>query len=256
MADDETKSKENEVRNDDSEASVNDETESICENARGDQESSASASDNMSDLAVNQATDSETKNHQFKIPNFAVPCVPPSPLLSISLKARNDKSSLPNVSKIKSIVKSSDLELTTSGVKQKLDEHVVQLLAPYTEPDWGGKADSSEEYSFDVLKSGTIIGNIPLKGQSYFVFGRLQSCDVTLEHPSLSRYHAVIQHSKEVSHTYEKGWYIYDLDSTHGTWVNKRRLKPKQYYRLKVGYVIKFGGSSRLHILQVMKRKG
>ena len=123
----------------------------------------------------------------------------------------------------------------------------VAIPLPYNEPDWSGAPDE-DEYSFEVLKNGQIVDNFPLN-KSFFVFGRLPSCDVTLEHPSLSRYHAVIQFSKALP-DHEQGWYIYDLDSTHGTWINKRKLFPNKYYRLKVGYVIKFGGSSRLHILQ------
>ncbi|KAM7445046.1 Kanadaptin [Porites harrisoni] len=38
--------------------------------------------------------------------------------------------------------------------------------------------------------------------------------------------------------------------TTHGTTVNKSRIEPKRYYRLRVGYVFKSGGSSRLFILQ------
>lgn len=114
----------------------------------------------------------------------------------------------------------------------------------YQEPDWSGLTD--KEYSFDVLKNGSIIDTVCLTSKPFYIFGRLPSCDITLEHPSLSRYHAVVQYS-----TKDKGWFVYDLDSTHGTWVNKHKISPKKYHRLKVGYIIKFGGSSRLHILQV-----
>ncbi|KAM7445045.1 Kanadaptin [Porites harrisoni] len=78
----------------------------------------------------------------------------------------------------------------------------------------------------------------------------LPNCDVSLEHPSVSRYHAVIQYKTSDSWNSEKGFYIYDLGRTHGTTVNKSRIEPKRYYRLRVGYVFKSGGSSRLFILQ------
>ncbi|XP_067940040.1 kanadaptin-like isoform X2 [Watersipora subatra] len=45
------------------------------------------------------------------------------------------------------------------------------------------------------------------------------------------------------------GWYLYDLNSTHGTVLNKQRVAPNEFHRLRVGYTFKFGGSSRLHIL-------
>lgn len=123
-----------------------------------------------------------------------------------------------------------------------------RIAIPYKEPSWGGIAE--EEYRFEVLKNGTIIDSIKLD-QSFIVFGRLPSCDIPMEHTSLSRHHAVVQFCKTPSPEQEKGWYLYDLDSTHGTWINKNKVYPKKYYRIRVGHVLKFGGSSRLHILQV-----
>lgn len=46
------------------------------------------------------------------------------------------------------------------------------------------------------------------------------------------------------------GWYLFDLGSTHGTLLNKRQILPNIYSRVHSGYVFKFGGSSRLFILQ------
>ena len=46
------------------------------------------------------------------------------------------------------------------------------------------------------------------------------------------------------------GFYLYDLNSTHGSFHNKNQCFPKTYYRLRVGHMMKFGGSTRLLILQ------
>merc|ERR1719481_225471 len=46
------------------------------------------------------------------------------------------------------------------------------------------------------------------------------------------------------------GFYLFDLDSTHGTLHNKRKCFPKTFYRLRVGHMLKFGGSTRTVILQ------
>ncbi|KAI4872885.1 hypothetical protein NFI96_019018 [Prochilodus magdalenae] len=123
---------------------------------------------------------------------------------------------------------------------------------PYTEPPWAGVA--TVPYSFELLKNGAILDTIPLTQQSYFVVGRLPVCDVSLEHPSISRYHAVVQYrglsGEEESVGEETGFYAYDLGSTHGTFVNKNKIPPKTYIRLRVGHVLKFGGSTRLFILQ------
>ena len=101
-----------------------------------------------------------------------------------------------------------------------------------------------------------MIDKVDLTTKSFHVFGRLPSCDVPMEHPSLSRYHAVIQYCAEPDARHEQGWYLYDLDSTHGTWINKYQVKARVYQRLKVGFMVKFGGSSRLHVLQVVQPSG
>lgn len=124
---------------------------------------------------------------------------------------------------------------------------------PYTEPPWGSVPDIS--YSFELLKNGAILDTVPLTQRSYFVVGRLPVCDVSLEHPSISRYHAVVQYRGRAGQDgvlgEEKAFYAYDLGSTHGTFVNKNKIPPKTYIRLRVGHVLKFGGSTRLFILQV-----
>ncbi|XP_057598467.1 kanadaptin isoform X1 [Hippopotamus amphibius kiboko] len=123
---------------------------------------------------------------------------------------------------------------------------------PYQEPPWGGPATAS--YSLETLKGGTILSTRSLTGMSCCLFGRLPSCDVCLEHPSVSRYHAVLQH--RVSGPDAEcddpgpGFYLYDLGSTHGTFHNKTRLPPRTYCRVHVGHVLRFGGSTRLFLLQ------
>lgn len=123
---------------------------------------------------------------------------------------------------------------------------------PYREPSWGSPATAP--YSLETLKGGTILGTRTLKDTSCCFFGRLASCDICLEHPSVSRYHAVLQHRgadpSGDSDGHEQGFYLYDLGSTHGTFLNKTRIPPRTYCRVHVGHVMRFGGSTRLFILQ------
>lgn len=126
---------------------------------------------------------------------------------------------------------------------------------PYTEPPWGGPPPDTP-YSLEILKNGTVVDTVPLTDMSYIVVGRLPVCNVSLEHPSISRYHAVIQYRGQAGQEgcvgEEKGFYIHDLGSTHGTVVNKNKIPPKTFIRLHVGHVLKFGGSTRLFVLQVL----
>ncbi|XP_038176725.1 kanadaptin isoform X2 [Arvicola amphibius] len=123
---------------------------------------------------------------------------------------------------------------------------------PYQEPSWGSPATAP--YSLETLKGGTILGTRTLKGMSCCLFGRLANCDICLEHPSVSRYHAVLQHRGSdpdgEADSHGQGFYLYDLGSTHGTFLNKTRIPPRTYCRVHVGHVFRFGGSTRLFILQ------
>uniref|UniRef100_A0A8C5MQT4 Solute carrier family 4 member 1 adaptor protein n=1 Tax=Leptobrachium leishanense TaxID=445787 RepID=A0A8C5MQT4_9ANUR len=121
---------------------------------------------------------------------------------------------------------------------------------PYREPSWSGRPQAL--YSLEMLKGGNIVSTKSLNEDDWMVFGRLPSCHVSLEHPSVSRYHAVLQYRQSPGPEpgQEPGFYMYDLDSTHGTFLNKQRISPKTYCRFRVGHVVKFGGSTRLFILQ------
>jgi pSer/pThr/pTyr-binding forkhead associated (FHA) protein len=106
------------------------------------------------------------------------------------------------------------------------------------------------EYTLEVLRNGTIIDYISLSHRPYTVFGRSPDSDVVLDHPTISRYHALVQYKSEFEHGQPAGLYLYDCGSTHGTFMNKKRLEPKVYVRIKIGYIIKFGQSTRLYLVQ------
>ncbi|KAL8185599.1 UNVERIFIED_CONTAM: hypothetical protein K2H54_055558 [Gekko kuhli] len=126
----------------------------------------------------------------------------------------------------------------------------------YQEPPWGGcPAEDSSVYSLEMVKGGAVLGNVGLDGRSWFLVGRAPDCDLSLAHPSVSRHHAVIQRrppppAGEKQQGPEPGLYAYDLDSAHGTFINKARISPRTYCRIRVGHVLRFGGSSRLFVLQ------
>ncbi|XP_065346068.1 kanadaptin [Cloeon dipterum] len=132
-------------------------------------------------------------------------------------------------------------------IKERSKEKLPPL--PYTEPDWGGEV-ATQSYSFEILKNGTIVEQIALNTKSFYVFGRLSNCDIQMNHPSTSRYHAVLQYRSESEADNPKGFYIYDLKSTHGTFMNKQKLKPEVFAPVRVGHMLQIGGSTRMLILQ------
>ena len=52
----------------------------------------------------------------------------------------------------------------------------------YREPDWSDVCENTE-YNLEVLKGGKIIGKYDLSGKSCHVLGKLDTCDLKLEHP-------------------------------------------------------------------------
>lgn len=129
---------------------------------------------------------------------------------------------------------------------------------PYSPPSWGGAP--KHPLHLTVIKHGTVVEQFTLTN-AVTVFGRLPHCDVVLEHPSISRQHAVLQcrpsdgaqagKPGQVLAPQEAGMYVFDLGSTHGTFLNKHRLAPRCYHLLREGQMFRLGGSSRLFLLEV-----
>ncbi|XP_012531728.1 kanadaptin [Monomorium pharaonis] len=145
-----------------------------------------------------------------------------------------------------------DSETSKLTLERSVEENVSfdarNVPVPYLEPKWGGKP--TEEYKLEVLKSGVILDKIDLTERSFYVVGRLPSCDMSLAHPTISRHHAIIQYRAIGDEKNSTGFYLYDLESTHGTFWNGHRIKPRIYVRLHGGHMIRFGCSQRKYILQ------
>ncbi|BAT83190.1 hypothetical protein VIGAN_04030400 [Vigna angularis var. angularis] len=113
---------------------------------------------------------------------------------------------------------------------------------PYKIPPWS--AAPCHQFYLEVLKDGSIIDKFDVCEKGAYMFGRLDLCDFVLEHPTISRFHAVIQFKRSGDA------YLYDLGSTHGTFLNKNQVEKNTYVDLNVGDVIRFGRSSRMFIFQ------
>ncbi|MCD7470916.1 hypothetical protein HAX54_011153 [Datura stramonium] len=113
---------------------------------------------------------------------------------------------------------------------------------PYTIPTWSGRP--CHQFFLEVLKDGSIIDKFDVHKKGAYMFGRVDLCDFVLEHPTISRFHAVLQFNGNGDA------YVYDLGSTHGTFINKNEVKKRVFVELHVGDVLRFGHSSRLYIFQ------
>lgn len=116
----------------------------------------------------------------------------------------------------------------------------------YETPSWA--CPPCIPYRLEVIKNGQVIEELdfePVVTTDHLVLGRLPFCDLRMDHGSISRYHAVLQFGPE-------GAFIYDLDSAHGTFLNKMRLEARRHIPLPQDAVLRFGGSSRLHVLTAL----
>ncbi|DAZ98508.1 TPA: hypothetical protein N0F65_004945 [Lagenidium giganteum] len=66
-------------------------------------------------------------------------------------------------------------------------------------------------------------------------------CDLVLQHPSISRVHAVLQFDSHGA------LFLKDNRSTYGTFINKKRLPADEFTRVHVGDVVVFGESTRIY---------
>ena len=78
-------------------------------------------------------------------------------------------------------------------------------------------------------------------------------CDLPIHHPSISKQHCVFQYravNRKIRGVEKKVVlpFIYDLNSTNGTFLNGDKIKPKRYYELKEKDNLQFGLSQREYI--------
>ena len=108
------------------------------------------------------------------------------------------------------------------------------------------------EVSFEVIKDGVQAGMFNFDAADFLAIGRqppdneLARNFLHMEHPSLSRRHAIILRNRRTSQVF-----VYDQGSTHGTQLNYKPLKGFQYYELADGDILRFGESTRMVVVHI-----
>lgn len=127
----------------------------------------------------------------------------------------------------------------------------------YQPPRWARPSEKS--YFLEVLKQGVVLDPIEIPcGRDFILCGRASECDICMEHPSISRFHCVLQFGpgNECTLTIflmvsvDGKLFIFDLGSTHGTFLNKQRIPARQFVGWEVGSLLKLGESTRWYIIQ------
>lgn len=84
-----------------------------------------------------------------------------------------------------------------------------------------------------LYSSNPSLSPLPVSGD-YFLIGKKQDAvDGYIDHPTVSRIHARIEKR-------EQSYFVTDLNSTNGTYLNKKLLGVNETARLKVGDVLRF----------------
>ena len=109
-----------------------------------------------------------------------------------------------------------------------------------------------------VFKEKDLLDTIYLHRRSAWLLGRDEKVtDYLLEHPSVSKQHAVIQfrHSSTTNEFGDKTNkvkpYLIDLESANGTKLNGKKVSQSRFVELVDGDVVAFGDSEREYVLML-----
>ncbi|RMY09700.1 hypothetical protein D0868_04096 [Hortaea werneckii] len=133
----------------------------------------------------------------------------------------------------------------------------------YHEPPEARKPPPKEQWRLYVFKKKDLTDTIHLHERSVWLVGRDQSItDLYVEHPSISKQHAVVQF-RYLTSTNEYGDkisrvkpYLIDLDSANGTKLNGEKVEASRYVELVDGDVVVFGESEREYVMMLPPAEG
>ena len=122
-------------------------------------------------------------------------------------------------------------------------------MASFSVPDWS--APPPRPVTLEVLETGVIERVLDLSQKPTYSLGRSPDfCDFAFDEPLMSRRHAVIQHRADGA------LFVFDLGSTHGTFLNKRRVPAGEFVQLRAGDFLRFGPrENRFFIVQVEREE-
>jgi pSer/pThr/pTyr-binding forkhead associated (FHA) protein len=118
-------------------------------------------------------------------------------------------------------------------------------------PEWRSEPSTYMNKLLTVFKKGEHVDDVTIPNKKdHIIFGRKKdTCDIVLEHQSISRQHAVVFFG-------EMGAvYLMDLGSSHGTHVDNEPLTANTPVLLTAQHEIVFGQSSRKYKLCAAPKK-
>jgi len=110
-------------------------------------------------------------------------------------------------------------------------------------PPWSGRA--SQKFFFDVYAGKDKVNRFPIWTEKILVVGRQPDCNIVVHHALVSRRHMIM-----LFHEDDGQLMVYDLGSTHGSYLNDMSgtipindglLPRKHYIKVRVGWRMMFG---------------
>lgn len=128
------------------------------------------------------------------------------------------------------------------------------MVIKYSEPEEARKP--KRRWRLYPFKGEKALPVLYVHRQSAYLIGRDRKiADLPLDHPSISKQHAVLQY-RLVTYKRENGSqskrirpYLIDLGSANGTFINNVKMEKQKYHELLERDVIKFGFSSREYVV-------
>jgi len=99
--------------------------------------------------------------------------------------------------------------------------------------------------TIESWKSGKCDKSEVLSGSHFFILGRVEDCHYKLEHPSVSRLHAMLAFDKK------HGLTLTCLGAAQGSFVKGEKCRPYMPIKLKPGLPLTFGASNRQHKIKL-----
>jgi pSer/pThr/pTyr-binding forkhead associated (FHA) protein len=96
--------------------------------------------------------------------------------------------------------------------------------------------DSQTDVTIDL--DGHVLPVVRAAGNPFsdkIAIGRTRNCDIRIEHPSISRLHALLQRASD------GGWSLVDAGSSNGTRLNGQSVEKNRPQRIKFGDILAFG---------------
>jgi hypothetical protein len=158
----------------------------------------------------------ESSSCEHELPNYPLP--PPALAVDASLAAAVAEAADPL----------DDHLLTVEGPIGFLD---LDLVAPSAIKAYvqATIADRQAFLTTNLPSAGTV--QTTESGRAWLI-GRGRNCAVLIQDPAISRFHAVIGHDQQ------HGFYVMDVGSSNGTFLNQRRLLKLKRHPLRDGDVI------------------